>query len=66
MVGPNTVCLCLPDTVQLHPVFHVSLLELALGDPFPGQVSPPPPPVVGDGKEEWEVECILDSRHFYN
>ena len=65
-VGPNAVRLRLPDTVQLHPVFHVSLLELPSGDPFPGQVSPQPLPVIVDGEEEWEVERILDSRHFYN
>ena len=66
MVGPNAVRLCLPDTVQLHPAFHVSLLELASSDPFPGQVSPPLPPAVVDGEEEWEVERILDSRQLYN
>ena len=66
MMGPNAVRLRLPDTVQLHPVFHVSLLELASDDPFPGQVSPPQPPDIVDGEEEWEVERVLDSRHFYN
>ena len=65
-VGPSAVRLHLPDTVQLHPVFHVSLLELASDDPFPGQTFPPPPPIIIDGEEEWEVEKILDSRYFYN
>ena len=61
-VGASAVRLRLPATVQIHPVFHVSLLELAADDPYPGQVSPPPPAVVVDGEEEWEVETILDSR----
>ena len=54
-----------PNTVRLHPVFHVSLLEHAASDPFPGQVSPPPPAVLVDGEEEWEVESVLDSRTHY-
>ena len=65
-VGPSAVQLHLPDTVQLHLVFHVSLLELASDDPFPGQTSPLPPPIIVDGEEEWEVEKILDSHYFYN
>jgi hypothetical protein len=64
-VGPSAVRLRLPDTMQIHPVFHVSLLEHAANDPFPGQTSPPPPPVIVDGEEEWEVERILDSRLHY-
>ena len=35
-VGPSAVRLHLPNTVQLHPGFHVSLLKLASDDPFPG------------------------------
>ena len=56
----------MPDTVQLHSVFHVSLLELASDDPFPGQTYPPPPPIIVNREEEWEVEKILDSQYFYN
>ena len=64
-VGPNAARLRLPDVVRLHPVFHVSLLEHAAGDPLPGQRSPPPPAIIVDGEEEWEVERVLDSRLFY-
>ena len=50
--------------MRIHPVFHVSLLEHAAGDPFPGQRQQPPPPVIVDGEEEYYVDDILDSRIF--
>ena len=49
--------------MQVHPIFHVSLPEPAAQDPLPGQ-QPPPPPVEIDGKQEWFVDSILDSRMF--
>ena len=65
-IGANAVRLCLPATVQIHSVFHVSLLEHAANDSYPGQIAPTPPPVIIDGEEEWEVETIMDSRlHYY-
>ena len=65
-IGTSAVRLRLPATVQIHPVFHVSLLEQATNDPYPGQIAPPPPAVIVDGEEEWEVETIMDSRLHYN
>jgi transposase InsO family protein len=52
----------LHDSMQVHPVFHVSLLELAAQNPLPGQRQPAPPPVEIDGEQEWYVDRILDSR----
>jgi hypothetical protein len=54
----------LPATMDVHPVFHVSLLEPTQGDPLPGQYLPPPEPVVVDGELEYEVEEVVDSRIF--
>ena len=50
--------------MQVHPVFHVSLLEPAAQDPLPGQQQPPPPPVEIDGEQEWFVDSILDSSMY--
>ena len=50
----------LPASMKIHPVFHVSLLEPAADDPYPGQTQSPPPPVIVDGDEEWQVDEILD------
>jgi len=48
---------------QLHPVFNVVKLSAAPEDPILGRkLQAPPPPIVVDGEEEWEVEEILDSR----
>ena len=51
--------------MRIHPVFHVSLLEHAANDPYPGQQTPPPPPIEVDGEEEYHVDEILDSRTRY-
>ena len=63
-ISPHAYRLELHDSMQVHPVFHVSLLEPAAQDPLPGQRQPPPPPVEIDGEEEWFVDSILDSRMY--
>lgn len=52
----------LPDTMKIHPVFHVSKLSPVPIDPFPGQVQAPAQPIEVDGDVSWEVEEILDSK----
>ena len=49
----------LPETMRIHNVFHVSLLEPYYND---GCALPPPPPEVIDDEPEWEVDRILDHR----
>ena len=61
---PYAIRLCLPETMLIQPIFHVSLLEHAADDPFLGQRADPPPPVVVDGEEEYHVAEMLDSRVF--
>jgi hypothetical protein len=67
-VGSRAYKLDLPPSIQLHPVFHISLLEPAEPDskPIPGHIQPPLPPVIIDNEEEWELEEIVDSRHYRN
>ena len=63
-VGPLAYRLKLPHGMrQLHPVFNVVKLSAAPEDLILGRkLQAPPPPIVVDGEEEWEVEEILDSR----
>ena len=48
--------------MQIHPVFHVSLLEPHVANMFPGRIVPTPLPEIVDNYEEYEVHKILDSR----
>jgi transposase InsO family protein len=66
-VGPFTVIgkindvaykLGLPPNMQMHDVFHVSLLKRYHDD---GRIQPPPPTML-EGEEHYEVEKILDHR----
>jgi len=61
-IGTHAYELDIPATIHKHQTFPVSLLHAAADDPLPGQVVPPPLPVMVEGEEEWEVEEILDSR----
>lgn len=66
-VGQLSYRLDLPASMQIHPVFHMSLLEPLRENTLPGQVEEPPPPIgtitdEGVDTREREVEEILDSR----
>ena len=61
-IGDHAYELQLPDTMRVHPVFHVSLLDPVRRDGPDGQRRPRPPPVVVDGEVEHEVDAVLDSR----
>jgi hypothetical protein len=65
-VGPASYQLKLPHQMRhLHPVFPVVKLTPAPEDPFSGRWQPTPPlPVVVEGKEEYEVEEILNAHYF--
>ncbi|CAG8515096.1 1852_t:CDS:2 [Paraglomus brasilianum] len=54
----------LPETMKIHPAFHVSLLKPY--HPSPEEFARPTPPLAivesDTGQEEYEVEAILDKR----
>jgi hypothetical protein len=59
VVGPVAYKLKMNPGWRVHPVFHVSLLELYRED---GRVQPPPPPIEMEGALEYKVESILEHR----
>src|SRR5262249_5315902 len=62
-VGSQSFTLRLPPSMHtIHPVFHVSQLELATPNIIPNRIQPPPPPVIIDGEPEFEISEILDSK----
>ena len=48
--------------MKIHPVFHVSLLELYKDSTIPRRLQVTPSSIEVDGAEEFEVSEILDSR----
>ena len=66
VVSRNAYGLELPASFgRTHPVFSVVLLRPYEEDPIVERHSlPPPPPIIRDGIQEYEVEKILDSRIF--
>ena len=61
--GTLSFTLCLPDLMRaVHLVFHISMLEPTLDNPFPDRYEPPPALVVIDGEPEYEISRIVDSK----
>ena len=59
----HSFTLRLPDSMHaVHPVFHVLQLEPASSSSIPGWVPTPPPPVLIEGKPEFEISEILNSK----
>ena len=62
-VGSLSFTICLPDSMHaVHPVFHISQLELTTPNVIPNHIQPPPPPVEVNGEPEYEITEILDSK----
>ena len=63
IVNPAAVRLCLPASLKVHPVFHVSQLKPVATSPLsPPALAPPPPRVLKGGDMVWEVNEILSVR----
>ncbi|MBW0512254.1 hypothetical protein O181_051969 [Austropuccinia psidii MF-1] len=62
-IGSHAYHLKLPQQGKsVHPVFHVSLLELVKQATIPNQHQFPPPPALVEKQKEWEVAEVLDSK----
>jgi len=61
--SPMSFTLRLPSTIRIHPVFHVSQLEPEHPNTFEDREQPPPPPLIVDGKPEYLIERIIDSKY---
>ncbi|RXK39475.1 hypothetical protein M231_03308 [Tremella mesenterica] len=59
--SPLAFKLQLPPSMNIHPVFHVNLLE-PMRKGHPQQPQDPPPRIEVNGQEEYIVNHILDSR----
>src|ERR1700743_299860 len=61
--GPASYTLKLPHDMRLiHPVFHISQLEIGTPNTIPGRIQPPPLPVEIEGELEYEIAEILSSK----
>ena len=61
--GMHSFTLKLPDSIcSIDPIFHVVQLELATPNTIQEQFQPPLPAVEVDGKLEYEIAEILDSK----
>ena len=64
VISPVTYRLRLPEHWKIHNVFHASLLSPYIKTPTHGPNFEELPPELINDEPEWEVEAILDSRHF--
>jgi hypothetical protein len=61
--GPTSFTVKLPgDMRRIHPVFHISQLELEHPNTIPGRIQPLLPPIEVKGELEYEIAEILDSK----
>ena len=63
-MSPVSYRLELPHQWRIHPVFHTDLLTPYRETKTHGENYQRPPPELIDNEEEFEVEAVLDSRHF--
>ena len=65
VISPVAYKLELPSAYsKVHPIFHISLLKKFVPSPdeYQGCTPAPPPPVLINQEEEYEVEQVLDKK----
>ena len=65
-VGTQVYQLALSNSMRIYNVSHVSLLEPYYASTIPGPTKLPPPSVVIDSEQEFELNQILDSKFIRN
>ncbi|CAG8831910.1 9827_t:CDS:1, partial [Racocetra persica] len=56
----------LPETLRIHPVFHISLLKPYHSNEFKNkEITEPIQNIANKTPQEYEVEAILDKRTYY-
>jgi len=65
-IGTSAYKLAPPASIAIHNTFHISLLEPYQDNRFPSQIKEPPPPIQIEGKDEYELDEIINSRLLYN
>lgn len=59
---PNAFKLCLPETLKLYLIFHMSLFKHYIEGPFPDSEALPPRPVIFEGHREYIIRKTLDFK----
>jgi hypothetical protein len=62
-IGTRAFSVELPTTIEVHNVFHVSLLEPYRKSKVAGHHQPPPPTEEVEEEQNWEVESVANSRY---
>nr|XP_040040559.1 uncharacterized protein LOC120824058 [Gasterosteus aculeatus aculeatus] len=62
IINASSVSLILPDSMKIHPTFHVSLLKPVSTSDLSPPAIPPPPPRLIDDHPAYTVSRILDVR----
>jgi len=63
IISTNAIELDLPSTIRIYPVVNISRVQ-RYKDQVKGQKKEWPAPVIIKGKEEYEVEKILNKKKF--
>ena len=65
IISPHAYKFELPRDWTIHPVFHTNFFRPGSTDPLPGQLTPPPVPIIDEKSQNtWEMTRIFNSKIF--